>query len=343
MARIGWEGTSVSGRRARLEDVAVEVGLSPATVSLVLRNIPGPSEATRQRVLAAADRLGYRPDRAASLLARHRAHLLGVTLQVGNSYHAELAEDLLNAAEDVGYDIVLSAVTRRRVEARAVETLIDSRCEGLILLGPEAPVTQLAALAKQMPVVVVGRRLSAPGIDIVRSADDKGVALAVGHLVELGHHSIGFVDGGKGTIASDRRRGFLLAMGRRGLSASAQVLPGDQTEEAGIRAGRRLAADPDRPTAVITFNDRGALGLLDALSRAGIEVPGRMSVVGYDDSPASQLSHINLTTVSQEARAQAENAVTASVERLDGGRTQRRQVVLAPRLVVRATTGPPCR
>jgi DNA-binding LacI/PurR family transcriptional regulator len=331
----------VPARRARLDDVASEVGVSAATVSLVLRNIPGPSEVTRQKVLAAAERLGYRPDRAASLLARRRAHLLGVTLNVSSSFHAELVENLLNAAEDVGYDVVLSAVTRRRGEARAVETLVDSRCEGLILLGPEAPAAQLTALGRQLPLVVVGRRVSGPGIDVVRSADQDGVALAVHHLVELGHRAIAFVDGGKGTIATDRRRGYLLAMGRRGLAGSAQVLPGDSTEEAGIRSGRSLIADPERPTAVITFNDRSALGLLDALSRARIEVPGDLSVIGYDDSPAAQLAHINLTTVSQDARAQAENAVAASVERLDGGRTQRRQVVLPPRLVVRGTTGPP--
>jgi len=331
----------VPARRARLEDVAGEVGLSPATVSLVLRNIPGPSEATRQKVLDAAARLGYRPDRAASLLARRRAHLLGVMLEIGSSFHAELAEDLLNAAEDVGYDVVLSAVTPRRGESRAVETLIDSRCEGLILLGPEASAAQLSALGRQLPLVVVGRRVAAPGIDVVRSADDEGVALAVEHLVELGHQDIAFVDGGKGTIAADRRSGFLLAMARRGLAETARVLPGDYTEEAGIRAGRAIAADPHRPTGVITVNDRSALGLLDSLSRARIEVPADMSVIGYDDSPAAQLAHINLTTVSQDARRQAENAVAASVERLDGGRTQRRQVILAPRLVVRGTTAPP--
>ena len=328
-------------RRARLDDVAGEVGLSTATVSLVLRNIPGPSEATRQKVLAAAARLGYRPDRAASLLARHRAHLLGVTLDVGSSFHAELIENLLNAAEDVGYDVVLSAVTRRRGEDRAVETLIDSRCEALILLGPESSAAQLAALGRQLPLVVVGRRVSGSEIDVVRSADQDGVALAVHHLVELGHRAITFVGGGKGTIAADRRRGFLLAMGRQGLAEFARVLPGDSTEEAGIRSGRLLVAEPDRPTAVITFNDRSALGLLDALSRAGIQVPGDLSVIGYDDSPAAQFAHINLTTVSQDARAQAENAVAASVERLDGGRTQRRQVILPPRLVIRGTTGPP--
>jgi DNA-binding LacI/PurR family transcriptional regulator len=326
-------------RRARLEDVAAEVGLSPATVSLVLRNIAGPSAATRQKVLDAATRLGYRADRTASLLARRRTHLLGVMLHVSSSFHAELTEDLLNAAEDVGYDVVLSAVTRRRGEDRAIETLIDSRCEGLVLLGPESSAAQLNALGRQLPVVAVGRRVAAAGVDVVRSADADGVGLAVDHLVGSGHRAIAFVDGGPGTIAADRRTGYLKAMARHGLAESAEVLPGDNTEEAGIRAGRRIATEPGRPTAVITFNDRSALGLLDALSRAGIEVPGDLSVIGYDDSPAAQLAHVNLTTVSQDARRQAENAVAASVERLDGGRTHRRQVILPPRLVVRGTTG----
>jgi DNA-binding LacI/PurR family transcriptional regulator len=331
----------VPARRARLEDVAAEVGLSTATVSLVLRNIPGPSEATRQKVLDAAARLRYRPDRAASLLARRRAHLLGVTLDVGSSFHAELVEDLMDAAEDVGYDIVLSAVTRRRGEDRAVETLMDSRCEGLILLGPTASLARLTALGRQLPLVVVGRRVAATGVDVVRSADDDGVRLAVEHLTEKGHRQIVFIGGGEGTIAEDRRAGFVGAMAGQGLGESARVLPGDGTEAAGILAGRLLATDPQRPTAVIAFNDRSAVGLLDSLSRAGIDVPGDVSVIGYDDSPESRLAHINLTTVSQDARTQAESAVSATVERLDGGRTQRRQVVLPPRLVVRGTTGPP--
>jgi DNA-binding LacI/PurR family transcriptional regulator len=83
------------------------------------------------------------------------------------------------------------------------------------------------------------------------------------------------------------------------------------------------------------------LGLLDAFTRAGVEVPGQVSVAGYDDSTLSRLAHVNLTTVSQDARRQAEHAVAAAVERLEGGRTGHREVVLAPHLVVRGTTGPP--
>lgn len=330
--------------RPRLEDVAAEVGLSQASVSLVLRGAAGPSAATRERVLEAAARLGYRPDRAASLLARRRSRLIGVMLDIRSDYHGELVEDVHEVAEQHGYDLVLSTVTRTRDERRAVETLLDSRCEALVLLGPDAPAAWLAELDRQLPVVVVGRPIGSPGVDIVRAADDQGVSLSVDHLVGLGHSDIAYVDGGVGEIAAARRRGYQRAMRRHGLAHHIRVLPGDHTEEAGIQAGIRTAAvltgPAPGPTAVVAFNDRVAVGLLDALSRAGVAVPGDISVVGYDDSPLSRLAHVGLTTVSQNSRALTEHAVTAVVERLDGGRTAHREVVLPPYLVVRTTTAP---
>src|SRR5215218_2311560 len=164
---------SRGSRRPRLEDVAERVGMSPASVSMVLSNAPGPSAATRERVLEAAAELGYRPDRTASLLARRRTHLVGVLMEVGSPYHAELVEDIHEAAERQGYDVVLSTVTRTRDERRAVETLVDFRCEALVLLGPVAPASHLGALARQLPVVVLGRRVAAAEVDVVRSADDE--------------------------------------------------------------------------------------------------------------------------------------------------------------------------
>jgi DNA-binding LacI/PurR family transcriptional regulator len=328
-------------RRPRLEDVAARVGMSPASVSMVLTGAPGPSAATRERVLEAAAALGYRPDRTASLLARRRTHLVGVLLDVRSAFHAELVEDLHEAAERQGYDVVLSTVTRTRDERRAVETLVDFRCEALVLLGPEAAAADLRALAQQLPVVVIGRRVDAGGVDVVRSADADGVGQAVDHLAGLGHRAIAFIDGGRGTIASDRRRGYRTAMRRHDLGGHIRVIPGDHTEAAGTRAAQALLHDGSLPTAVVASNDRCALGFLDALNRAGVAVPGAISVVGYDDSTLSRLAHVNLTTVSQDARRQAEHAVAAAVERLDRGRTARREVVLAPHLVVRGTTGPP--
>jgi DNA-binding LacI/PurR family transcriptional regulator len=328
------------GRRPRLADVAARAGISPGLASLVLRGQPGPSEQTAGRVLAAARELGYRADRAASLLARRRSRHLGVLLDVRNTFHAELVTDLDAAATAAGYDLVLSTVTPARDERRAAEILLDSRCEALILLGPDELAGRLNALGSELPVVVIGRRVPAAAVDVVRAADDQGVALAVGHLAALGHEDIAFVDGGRGTIAADRRRGYRQAMRRHGLSGRIRVIPGDHTEDAGLRAAAELAGGT-LPSAVMTSNDRCAVGLLDALARAGTDVPGTVAVAGYDDSMLARLAHVDLTTVSQDAGEQARQAVSLAVERLEGGRAAAREVVLTPRLVLRGTTAAP--
>jgi DNA-binding LacI/PurR family transcriptional regulator len=326
-------------RRPRLDDVAAAAGVSPATVSLVLRGVAGPSATTRERVLHAAAQLGYRPDRAASLLASRRSRLIGVVMEIANPFHAQLVEDVQEAAERRGYDLVLSAVTRRHDERRAVETLLDSRCEALVLLGPQAPAERLAELDRQLPVVAVGRPVPSAAVDVVRAADDEGVGQAVEYLAGLGHRHITYVDGGRGTIPTLRRRGYQRAMRTHGLGDQIQVIRGGQTEESGARAASTVVGAA--PTAMLTFNDRAAMGLLDALIRARIDVPGAMSVVGYDDSPFSRLAHVDLTTVSQNTPELTEHALAAVVERLDGGRTAHREVVVRPELKVRGTTGPP--
>jgi DNA-binding LacI/PurR family transcriptional regulator len=326
-------------RRPRLLDVAAEAGVSTASASLVLRGAPGPSDATRERVLSAAGRLGYRPDRAASLLARRRSRLIGVLMDVRSTFHAQLVEDVHEAAAEHGYDLVLSTITRTRDEARAVETLLDSRCEALVLLGPEAPAARLSALDRQLPVVAVGRPVPSADVDVVRAADDEGVGLVIDHLVALGHRHITYVDGGPGAISTGRRRGYQRAMRRHRLGGHLQVIAGDHGEESGARAARALLESDRLPTAVVTYNDHSAVGVLDALLRGGVAVPGAVSVAGYDDSPVSRLAHIDLTTVSQDSEQLMRHAVAAVVERLDGGRTGHREVVVPPRLVVRGTTG----
>ncbi len=319
------------------------MGVSTASVSLVLRGAPGPSASTREKVLAAAARLGYRPDRAASRLAARRSRLIGVLMDVRSTFHAEFVADLHEPVERHGYDLVLSTITRGRDERRAVETLLDSRCEALVLLGAEAPVERLAELDRQSPVVLVGRRLAEldePGVDVVRVADDLGVGQVVEHLTGLGHRQIAYLDGGPGTIPAIRRDGYRAAMARAGLTP--RVLDGGMDEEAGVAAGGALLAGATPlPTAVVCFNDRTAVGLMDRFVRAGVDVPGQVSVTGYDDDPVARLAHIALTTISQSTHRLTEHAVEALVERLDGGRTGHREVVLPPHLVVRSTTAPP--
>src|SRR3954453_23663865 len=140
--------------RPRLDDVASLVGMSSGTVSLVLRNQPGPSSTTRDRVLDAAERLGYRADRSASLLARRRTYLLGVSISLTNPFHSELVEDIHVAAFEIGYDVVVSPLTGVRDEQQTALRLVDQRCEALVLLGPSLPRRELEALARHTPLVV---------------------------------------------------------------------------------------------------------------------------------------------------------------------------------------------
>ncbi|WP_226370340.1 LacI family DNA-binding transcriptional regulator [Pseudonocardia oceani] len=325
-------------KRPRLEDVAAAVGLSTASVSLVLRGVAGPSAETRRRVLDAAERLGYRADRTASLLARRRTHLLGVPVLLRDSFRTELAEEVQVAADEHGYALALSGITRTHDEERVVETLLDLRCEGLLLLAPGLSPAALTALSARVPTVVIGRRLPPDGFDVVRVADGDGVGDAVDHLVALGHRAVAHVDGGGAHMADDRRAGYLAAMARHGLEQ--RVVPGGDSEDAGARAARALL-DAGPPTAVVAANDRCALGVLDVFLRAGVRVPHDVSVVGYDDAEPARLAHIRLTTVNQDAAEQARTAVAVTLERLDGDRVDPVDRVLRPRLVVRGTTAAP--
>lgn len=322
-----------------MQDIADRVGVSKASVSLVFRRAPGPSEETRQRVFAAAEELGYRVNRTAALMTARRTHLIGVTTDIRNSFHAEMVEDIVGAADRAGYEVVLGAVTPTHGEVKVVDTLLDFRCEALLLLGTELPADQLAELGTRLPTVIVGRRASVASLDVVRAADGRGIGAVVDHLVDLGHRAIVHVSGGPGLIAGDRRNGYLRAMRRHGLSDEVSVIEGDFTESTGVTAAQTLLAGR-RPTAVVCANDRIAIGMLDGLRRGGVDVPGEISVTGYDDSLLAQLAHIDLTSVSQEPAEQATRAVEAVVERLDRGRTSPVSAVMAPRLVVRGTTAP---
>jgi DNA-binding LacI/PurR family transcriptional regulator len=323
-----------------MADVAAAAGVSKALVSIVFRGAAGASGATRARVFEIADQLGYRTNRTASLLKLRRTRHLGVTMSVRNAFHAELVEGIQEAAENEGYQIVLSILTGNHDERRAVETLLEFRCESLILLGSELAKPALDDLASSVPVVLVGRRVTTDSVDVVRTADERGVRLVVDHLAGLGHQNIAHVDGGQHTISADRRRGYRTTMRRHGNAEHVRVLAGGPTEADGWRAAEDFLRLDQLPTAVTTFNDHCAVGLIDRLTRAGISVPDVVSVTGYDNTPIAQFAAINLTTVSQEAHALAQWAVRAAIERLEGAREDPHESVLQPRLVVRGSTGP---
>ncbi|MFC6062896.1 LacI family DNA-binding transcriptional regulator [Streptomyces ochraceiscleroticus] len=321
-----------------MADVARAAGISTALVSIVIRGVPGASEATRQRVLRIADELGYVPDQRAQKLRQSRSRVLGVTFELQQPFHGDLVEQIYTAAGQQGYEAMISAVAPSRSETTAVNALLRERCEAAILLGSELETEELTRLARRLPTLLVARHTDLSGVGVVRSDDTAGIGLAVDHLVALGHRRIAHIDGAGAPGSSDRRLGFLQAMAGHGLQDTADVLAGGLTETAGAEGMRYLLGRPTPPTAVIAFNDRCASGVLDVLARQGCDVPGEISVVGYDDSRLAKLPHVQMTTVSQNAAELAEAAVTSALALIAG--RQPEEVVLTPRLVERATTGP---
>lgn len=329
--------------RVTLGDVARAAGVSTALVSIVIRRAPGASEQTRQRVLAISEELGYRPDQRARLLRQQRSRLIGVTFAVEDAFHGDLVDSIYQAAELAGYEVVLSAVTPNRSERHATEALLNDRCEAMILIGPRARPAELAALGSRVPTVVVTRRLRRPtlgAVDTVHTDDAAGLALAVDHLVGLGHRDIVHLSGVQAAGAADRRHGYRGAMRRHGLGDRIRMLDGGLTEADGARATRTLLYGT-LPTAVIAFNDNCAIGVLDTLLRAGTAVPQQVSVMGYDDSRMSRLGYIDLTTIGQDVALLGRLAVQRAIDRLDPACTADPEMTTAPHLVVRSTTAAP--
>lgn len=326
-------------RRPTLADVAERAGVSRALVSIVMRDAPGASESTRERVRRAAEEIGYRPDPQARRLRQRRTRLVGLTFSAHQEFHADLVDGIYVAAEALGYDVVLSAVTPHRDEERAVRTLLDDRCEGLLMVGPQLSARALGELAARLPLVVLARRVR--GVDAVRSDDVAGAVAGVEHLVGLGHRRILYLDGGTAPGAAERRRGYRRAAKAAGLPEL--VAAGGLTERDGAAAATVMIAAGELPDAVFAFNDRCALGVMDVLIRSGITVPQDVSVIGFDDSPLAGLAHIQLTTIRQDSAGLAAVAVERLVARLDGlvPGAATADLVREPTLVVRGSTAPP--
>lgn len=331
----GWRRS----RRITLNDVARHADVSRALVSIVMRDAPGASPATRERVLAVARELGYRPDVRARSLASQKSRLIGVMFGVSvGTFQFDLLEGLYAAAEEHGHSLILTPLTSGRDERRAAESLHDFRFDALIMLGPP---TAEPLLAGEVPLVVVGWHVDHPAVDVVRTSDDTGMALAVDHLVTLGHRRITHIDGGDTLIASSRRDGYTEAMRAQGLTAYTKIIPGGQTQIEGQRAARTLLASGELPTALVAYNDDTAVAAMGLLAQQGVDVPNHLSVIGWDDNEAAALSAVPLTSVAQRPDEMARLAVERMVARIEGRKVGNREIVLEPQLRLRSSTSEP--
>jgi DNA-binding LacI/PurR family transcriptional regulator len=291
-------------------------------------------------VLAAAERLGYRPNLLARNLASRRTMTIGVLLNdLHNPFFAEVADGILEAADQTDYRVLFSTGRRRpAAEAHAVEAFLELRLDGIILVSPHLPAGRVEAAAMEVPLVVVCRALRSKAVDTVSNDEQEGARLAVDHLVGLGHEQIVHIDGGRGAGGPPRRAAYRTAMRRQGLANQVRVVRGDFTELSGARAVTALLDSGPLPTAVFAANDLSAVGALDRLEEAGLRVPDDISLVGYDNTGLAAMHHMSLTTVDQPRAMMGRLAVETLLERIGHARSSAVNHVVSPSLVVRRST-----
>ena len=334
-----------------INDVAREVGLSTATVSRALRDLPGVSHETRARVVEAANRLGYIASPAASVLAGGQTRTVAIVAPYATRwYFATVIEGAEAVLRENAYDVLLYSLGGDRAARRRVleSHLLGKRVDGVLIVGIELTAQERHWLTTHAPPLsLVGTAM--PGSPSVRIDDSEAARLGVRHLLSLGHRKIGYV-GGSDTEPLDfttpRAR---LASYRDSLVAAGIGLRDDYetyghfTIEGGIAAGRELLTLPERPTAVMCASDEMALGVLSAARDLGLAVPEDVSVAGIDDHVLA--GYVGLTTVRQPVSEQGELAARELLELVTHRRAAHPRtasdIVLPVELVVRSTTAPP--
>ena len=345
-------GPAVSGRATTLKDVGDHLGLSPATVSLVLNQSPGaesiPQE-TQQRVLAAVEELGYRPNLVARSLRSRRTFAIGLLVpDISTGYATAVLGGVEERLLDLGYHSLLAS---HRFDPHLVEEklalLKDRLVEGLILIN-----TQLAE-PPGLPTVAVSGHQSLEDVVNVIVDHDRAALLALSHLYELGHRRIAVLKGHPltadapyrwraiercaATLGLEIPPELTLELGRDELAGGA---PSELYYREGYVYGQRLLAAPVDFSAIFAFNDVSAIGAIKSFVDAGLRVPEDISVVGFDDIESAAFHNPALTTVHQPLREMGEIGSRLLLEWLGGRRPASAEVTVEPRLITRASTGP---
>ena len=321
-------------------DVAARAGVSKSLVSMVMRDDPGVSPARRAAVLAAASELGYRPNRAAAILAGTRTRTIGVVVDdFRNPWYVPMLDGVREALAPHGLRLTLADTrANAHLDSSPFDDLLSLRVDGVLLAAEGFPDLVVPA---DTPVVVAGERTEVPGgLDVVASDEAAGGRLAADHLIDLGHHRIVHVTGSGGPAAV-RRAATVARMAESGIEPLV-VGTGPTSEQTGYQATRRALEDRPDLTAVFAANDVMAMGAIAAVLEAGLRVPEDVSVVGNDETPLAASPLLRLTTVDPHNDEVGRLAAERLVELIGAAeRPEPTRVLVPPSLVVRSTTAPP--
>ncbi|WP_406151272.1 LacI family DNA-binding transcriptional regulator [Streptomyces sp. NBC_01012] len=331
---------------ARLKDVALLAGVSVRTVSNVVSNTAAVAPATRARVMAAVEELGYRPNLAARNLRQGRTGLIGVVVpEIHSPYFGALTGLLIDAAQERGWTVLLERTGGRTdLERRLLDGSEGHQVDGMIVSPWSTPPSELATLAGGLPLVVLGELEPDGAIDHV-ALDNVGAARdATRHLVSRGRRrvaAVGLQPGlGHGT-AELRTEGFRQALREADLDPAAEVEVADLHRTEGARAMRELLRVPGFVDAVFCFSDELALGALRVAAEQGVRVPEDVAVIGFDDIEDGRFATPSLSTIAPDREQIAERAVQCLTERVLGrlDTLPARRIVVPHRLMARESTG----
>ena len=332
------------GRRPTLHEVASLAGASLASTSRALNGV-GASPEMIERVQAAAQRLGYTPDAAGRSLRMGRTFQVGFAVaDIGNPVYVDMMKAIHEVVGPRGYHVVV-ATTGNDVTSTAdvIRSLSSGVVDGLVI----SPLRSNETLAEQMehapvPVVVIGRVAEGTTLDSVWADSAAGIGMAVDQLVGAGRRRLLFLNGPLGTTPASRRlQGFDDAVARHGLPRLGMLVADDFTVEAGTRAVYSLLDEDgaERPDAIVAANDLLAIGCIQALRRRRLSVPDDVAVTGMDDTEIAAVFSPSLTSVALGSRERGKAAAELLLRRMGGEQGPAQRVHVAPRLVVRESSG----
>jgi len=332
--------------RLTLRDLASHSGVSRATVSLVLRKSPLVAQKTREKVSASVAALGYVYNRGAANFRTQRTQTVGLAMnELVNPYFSELTASVERALAKAGRTVFLSNSSEDpAIQAAFIASMREYNVEGLIICPTRGSnpgsLRRLAEVGP--PCILISRNLPGSGLDYAGNDHRRGTHLAAEHLIALGHRRIAMV-GANDLVSTgvERREGYERALAARGIAVEpALVLHGPPTRSFGVEAVKTLLSLGEPPTACVCFNDVIAFGVLLGLRQLGLEPGLDFAVVGCDDLAEAGLWTPALTTVAVDTIGMGEAAARLLIERSADFGLPRRQIVLQPRLIVRASSGP---
>lgn len=326
-----------------IKDVAKAAGVSVASVSRVFNGHDNVTDATRQRILDAADRLRYMPNGAARSLITKRTQTIGAVLpDLYGEFFSELIRGMDAAARERGLHLLLSSSHGSATEAGDALRAMRGRVDGLLIMSPHADADLLADnLPSSLPTVLMNTRVPG-GRYLSLSVDNYGGAYSMmQHLVRCGHKDIAFIAGPANNFDADERlRGYRDALAKLLPGRHERIIAGEFNEESGYRAALAVLESRDRPEAIFAANDTMAIGCLFALGEHGIRVPDDIAVAGFDDIPIARFVSPPLTTMRvriADLGHRALQSLAALIENDDS--TTRFAQELSCSLVVRQSSG----